>query len=965
MLLAVLLPGWAGAAAPSATPILRIESGTHLSRITSISTDAQGRWLATASFDMTVRIWDLASGELLGVLRPPVDAGDASEQALDAVSMSPDGGLVAVGGRVGHGWQPADATQVFLFERTSGRMIRRIEIPLANRQWWSAVSALKFSPDGRTLAVGLQHEGVRLYDTEHGREIGRDARFAAIDALDFSPDGRKLAAAAPDGDHSALLLYDVDAGLRPRAAADSRNVMLPAHLSDVRYSPDGHWLAVAGSAVGDAVEVLDGENLRLAWLPVATGIGRGAAQLDLLAWSADGRLIGTGNWRVNGENQARVWSQSGRNFTDLAIGDRRLFDLAALPDGRMAFATVEPAWGIIGADGRSIPRRTAAMTVDFSAGNQPGRLDVTPDGHRVQFRFRREDTDPTIFDLDGGYATGRDSSPLQPVPPGLAFDLHDPDHILLNGRPLAIPAFGTGPAGPACLYVAHDGKHFALCTRGYLVYYSDSGRELWRQAAPGGTANLAAISADGRWVVGAFSDGTIRWFRSSDGAETLALFAHADRKRWVLWTPSGFYSASAGGEDLVGWHVNRGKSAAADFYPLSRCRSWFLRPDVIARVLDAGDESRALHAANAAAGRPADAAPASLPSILPPAVTIESSEPIAAARIKLRLALRSPADAPVTAIRARVNGLPVAIDEVHDAGTVPGLSEAQITVPLPPADAVIQVFAENRNAVSMPALLQVLAPAVHDGGDAPVKLKAKLYVLAVGVSRYDNPEYRLEFAAKDAADFAATMRKQKGALYRDVEVRLLTDADARRDAVVQGLEWLRHSVTVTDIGILLLAGHGLNDRLGGYYYAPANIDLNALDQTGVQFSDIKQALANVAGRAVFFVDTCHAGNALGGRRANVNPVINELTSAENGVAVLSASTGRQEAQESADWGHGAFTKAILEGVTGGADYQKPGRITLKMMDLYLSLRVKELTAGQQTPVIIAPFGLADFEIASD
>jgi uncharacterized caspase-like protein len=198
-----------------------------------------------------------------------------------------------------------------------------------------------------------------------------------------------------------------------------------------------------------------------------------------------------------------------------------------------------------------------------------------------------------------------------------------------------------------------------------------------------------------------------------------------------------------------------------------------------------------------------------------------------------------------------------------------------------------------------------------------------------------------------------------------VEVRLLTDADARRDAVVQGLEWLRHSVTVTDIGILLLAGHGLNDRLGGYYYAPANIDLNALDQTGVQFSDIKQALANVAGRAVFFVDTCHAGNALGGRRANVNPVINELTSAENGVAVLSASTGRQEAQESADWGHGAFTKAILEGVTGGADYQKSGRITLKMMDLYLSLRVKELTAGQQTPVIIAPFGLADFEIASD
>jgi hypothetical protein len=550
----------------------------------------------------------------------------------------------------------------------------------------------------------------------------------------------------------------------------------------------------------------------------------------------------------------------------------------------------------------------------------------------------------------------------------LNIDVHDPAHVRLNGRPLAFGGPGGGPAAgrsPAtCLAAALDAKHFALCSADGLVYFNDAGRELWHAPAFGGAVYLAALSGDGRWVVAAFGDGTVRWLRTADGAELLALFAHADRKRWVLWTPGGYYSASVGGEDLVGWHVNRGGDAAADFYPLSRCRSWLLRSDVIAHLLETGDEAAAVRAANLESGRPATATPP-LPSILPPAVTLLSSVDMPG-QLRLTVALRTPADAPVTAIRARINGLPAQV-QIHMAGVDgAGQSIAEVTLPLPPADGApqlsAQVFADNRNGASTPALLTIARPMT---AAEPSRPKPKLYVLAVGISGYDNPDYRLEFAAKDAADFAAAMRKQKGALYRDVEVRVLTDAGARRGAVLDGLQWLRRSVTAADTGVLLLAGHGLNDRRGTYYFAPADFDLDALDRSGIEFSFIKEALANVAGRAVFFVDTCHAGNALGGRRANVNGMINDLASAENGVAVLSASTGRQEAQESATWGHGAFTKAILEGVGGGADYQKSGRITLKMMDLYLSLRVSELTAGQQTPVIIAPFGLADFEIARE
>ena len=54
------------------------------------------------------------------------------------------------------------------------------------------------------------------------------------------------------------------------------------------------------------------------------------------------------------------------------------------------------------------------------------------------------------------------------------------------------------------------------------------------------------LSPDGKIAVVAYGDGTIRWHRAKDGAELLALFIHKPDKRWVTWTPSGYYAASPG-----------------------------------------------------------------------------------------------------------------------------------------------------------------------------------------------------------------------------------------------------------------------------------------------------------------------------------------------------------------------------------------------------------------------------------
>jgi uncharacterized caspase-like protein len=179
------------------------------------------------------------------------------------------------------------------------------------------------------------------------------------------------------------------------------------------------------------------------------------------------------------------------------------------------------------------------------------------------------------------------------------------------------------------------------------------------------------------------------------------------------------------------------------------------------------------------------------------------------------------------------------------------------------------------------------------------------------------------------------------------------------------LEWIDTQTASTDVAMIFLAGHGVNDAGGMYYFLPVNADTQRLRRTGLPYSDIKNTIATLRGKTLLFVDSCHAGNVMGMRRgvADINALVNELTSAENGAVVFASSTGRQFALEDPVWGNGAFTKALIEGLQGGADYRKSGAITVNMLDLYLSERVKELTNGQQTPTTTKPQTIQDFPIA--
>ena len=169
-----------------------------------------------------------------------------------------------------------------------------------------------------------------------------------------------------------------------------------------------------------------------------------------------------------------------------------------------------------------------------------------------------------------------------------------------------------------------------------------------------------------------YGDGTIRWYRITDGQELLALFqrraqANRDEMHWVVWRPSGYYDASPGAEDLIGWHVNDGPDEAADFFPVAQFRDTYYRPDVIARILQTRDEARALELANQESGRKRQEA--DVAQQLPPVVEIispsEGSE-FSAGQVIIRYRIRTPSGEPVKDVKTLLDGRPTGARELFE-----------------------------------------------------------------------------------------------------------------------------------------------------------------------------------------------------------------------------------------------------------------------------------------------------------
>lgn len=367
--LVILAPAILLAGEPRKEPAPRIETGMHTEAISSIAVDSANRYLVTASEDKTLRVWNLSSGELLRVIRPPLVQGHDGE--LHAVAMSPDGKTIAAGHALD------GSISIFIFDRETGRLRQRID------GFPAEILRLAFSADGRFLAATLFEKGVRLLESQGFTRVGEDGAYEGSSyGATFSRDGR-LATTSDDG---FVHLYALSGGEgnRLRLLAKTKVAEETTPPRGISFSPDGAKLAV-GFYHSPKVAVLSAGDLSLLLSPDVTGVVDD--NLWRVAWAADGRTLFAGGMHsLKDTNQIRAWSQGGAGaYTDLPAAEDTIVDLVPLADGGVLFGSTQPAFGRVNRQGKrtlyiqgkQTPRRPTSLILnELSAQAAPEIADM-------------------------------------------------------------------------------------------------------------------------------------------------------------------------------------------------------------------------------------------------------------------------------------------------------------------------------------------------------------------------------------------------------------------------------------------------------------------------------------------------------------------------------------------------------------------------------------------------------------
>lgn len=927
---------------PAAKPILRIETGMHTAAIRRISVDAENRYLITGSDDKTARVWELSTGRLIRVIRPTI--GDGHEGKIYSVAISPDGKTIACGGWTAGEWTGSEWNfSIYIFDQETGRLIKPRISGLPN-----VIYHLAFSKDGKFLAATLgANNGIRIYDTKNyeSEPVFSDSDYGDNSfGADFDKDGR-LVTTSYDG-YIRLYEYKDNKWLLKKEKAKGGNKPFSAS-----FSPDGSKIAV-GFNDSQKVDILSAKDLSFLYSPDTSGVDNG--DLVSVAWSLDGKYLYAGGRYQDYDNQFPIlkWSDEGRGkYTELKGADNTIMHILPLKDG-IAFAS-DPAFRIINKKDEQLPFKGNSIA-DFRA-NYEGFL-ISDDGATVQFGYELWGKSPARFSipkrlleiLDEQGDTGELKGLSPPVTSADGLKITHPDWKntelpKLNDTPLNLQPHETSGS----LAISPDRGSFLLGTDWYLRLFNRQGKEIWDHPVPiPGVAWGVNIAKNGKVAVAAFGDGTIRWYSMKDGRELLALFLHNDRKRWILWTPSGYYDASAAGDDLVGWHINNGMEQAADFFPVSRFRANYYRPDVVAKALETLNEDDAVRLADKETGSKPPGAAATIEESLPPVVNIFSPKDgakISTKDVTVTYSIRIPSGAAVKAIEIRVNGNPEKIEKDLN------LSEKEITrtarISLPEKDSTITITAENsKKAQSEPASIQIRWTGK---ADAKIDARPKLYILAIGISNYEDKDFKkgVESASKDAKDFVDVILRQKGVFYRDIEAKSLhDDKAATRDDIRRGLAWIQDSSTRDDVVMIFISGHG-DTKFNSYYFLPQKTKANEKFITGMPYYDILEDVKNMQGTVLIFIDTCYSGGIIG---ADIDGLVNIFRDAGKQGVVFASSTESQKSRQVED--NGAFTKALIEGLSGKALGQDSMEITTGELGVYLVKRVKQLTNKTQRAV---------------
>ena len=253
------------------------------------------------------------------------------------------------------------------------------------------------------------------------------------------------------------------------------------------------------------------------------------------------------------------------------------------------------------------------------------------------------------------------------------------------------------------------------------------------------------------------------------------------------------------------------------------------------------------------------------------------------------------------------------------------------------------------------ASLAATAPIPATSPPGPTSPVRQRWAVLVGVSDYraGTGIPHLAFAAKDARDFAALLRRR--GLPQD-NVKMLLDREATKAAVEQALKtWVRKAGK-DDVIILFWSGHGYPDPEDPSiaYFACHDSRLND-PASAIEMGEVRRWLERRGARNVVVIaDTCHAGKVI--RSANpkaisVGPSLEAMERARRippGMVFIVSAQADRKAYEDSSWTNGALTHVLLQALSGKADgYKgsgaKDGTVTFGEVRTYIQDRMPEET----------------------
>lgn len=294
--------------------VLKAHDGT----IEDLDFSTDGRYLASAGSDRSVKVWDMQDFSLYKTL-------EGHQDRVYAIDFNPLGGeLVSTG---------ADNTLRF-WDIATGKETKKIA---AHKNW---VYDVAYSPTGDMLASASatgkvklwSHDGtlLKVYNTSDTRVIG----------VNFSPDGSILATAAAD---KRVKLYNLNAGTAMK--------ILEGHtsgLKDVDFSPDGSKLASTGTDA--TIRIWNSKNHRLL-STFNTQVN--VRDVDFMPLSANmGDMLVAATY----ENTLQFWDLKGRLQTTITETEGKIKSIAIDPKGKFMISTASEDLQLWTLDGKKLER---------------------------------------------------------------------------------------------------------------------------------------------------------------------------------------------------------------------------------------------------------------------------------------------------------------------------------------------------------------------------------------------------------------------------------------------------------------------------------------------------------------------------------------------------------------------------------------------------------------------------------